>query len=277
MVWWWLITGLFDKIYKIHIKLSVRQRKEIITSTTGCGWGGDGLAPTRKRKARSAVKFIIFLPGKHSLNSVLNKVEHSSGLFSLCWVTGQAWYQFALNFCPLPRSDPLPIRSSLLCFDGRCSFLLPPLTLSGALVPAVRMGPGIEDGPGTQGRPGGGSSPHALCGLRCLLDMTGAPRSPTSGSRVMVQRAQCKLFEVKLGAARSWESHGDVLWGWVELQVGSPLPNARGVGGLEREGCEAEAPEWAGRWRVLWQMCSCFRNWGGVVHNVYINSAYTRW
>lgn len=84
MVWWWLITGLFDKIYKIHVKPSVRQRKEIITSTTGCGWGGDGPAEEEKGKDRGTVKFIVFLPGEHSLDPLLNKVEHSSGLRLLC-------------------------------------------------------------------------------------------------------------------------------------------------------------------------------------------------
>lgn len=105
---------MFDKIYKIHIKLSVRQRKEIITSTTGCGWGGDGLAPTRKRKARSAVKFIIFLPGKHSLNSVLNKVEHSSVLTVLGNRTGLV--SICLEFLPTAqvRSSSNPFFTPLL-------------------------------------------------------------------------------------------------------------------------------------------------------------------
>lgn len=71
-------------MHEIHVKPSVRQRKEIIPSTTGCGWGGDGLAEEEKGRNRGTVKSIIFLPGEQSLDSLLNKIEHSSGLFLLC-------------------------------------------------------------------------------------------------------------------------------------------------------------------------------------------------
>lgn len=68
---------------EIHVKPSVRQRKEIIPRTTGCGWGGDGLAEEEKGEDRGTVKSIIFFPGEQSLDSLLNKVDHSSG-FLLC-------------------------------------------------------------------------------------------------------------------------------------------------------------------------------------------------